>query len=1224
MNEERIKAYLNLIQQLLDCPGEANQILNQSIELVDEGFVQLCERVAQQLQEAGAENNASCLRNLAQQVAAFLNRQTPGGGGESRETQGNATEEDYFNFLMEVLQTTSDSRGNPSVVYPLLQQNLDKLDGNFAQILQAWATETLSEVEENRRVGIAAVISELADLMQQFPLGSRADNLEIGIVGYEISLTGFPPEKLPEIWATLQYNLGNAYSDRIRGERGENLETAIACYQGALEVYTPEAFPQDWAMTQNNLGNAYSDRIRGERGENLETAIACFQAVLQVRTREAFPKQWAGTQNNLGNAYKNRIRGERAENLERAIACYEAALQVRTPEAFPQDWADTQNNLGNAYLYRIRGERGENLERALSYYEAALQVRTPEAFPQDWADTQNNLGLAYCAHMQGERGENLERAIACYEAALQVRTPEAFPQDWATTQNNLGNAYLYRIRGERAENLERAISCYQMALQVYTCKTFPEQWAMTQNNLGTAYNQRIREERAENLERAIACYESALQVYSPKAFPEQWAMTQNNLGNAYSNGIRGERVENLERAICYYEAALEVRTREAFPQDWASTQNNLGNAYKNRIQGEVGDNLERAIACYQNALQVRTPEAFPQDWASTQNNLGLAYCDRIRGKRGENLERAIACYQKALQVRTPEAFPENHAETLFNLGLAYRDASQLQKAFDTFAQAIDTVEFIRSGIIEGGEADKQKLAEEWNQLYREMVKVCLELENYTATLEYAERSKARNLVELLSLRDLYPKGEIPDEKRDLLQQLRREIEVESRRLATDFHPDYTCITQLRQQYNELAPFPSIQFAQIQQLLDENIAIIQWYIFGYGFCAFIVTSHRKEPMVWKSSSEDVSNLVDWLGDYLQTYYAAKEAETEAEAQQWQAEMPSRLQKLAEILHLNELLDQLPETCQHLILVPHIFLHVLPLHALPVSPDVAQRFSVERTSDGSSLVDCFTSVRYAPSCQLLSRLETQPERQFQHLFAIQTPTEDLYQDYEKDLGAVAAIKKQFTDSYILKKEQAKKSEILRRHGTSNGIALHEKLKDSHCAFFFCHGEFNLTSPLDSGLLLADGILTLADIIAHFDLNNCRLVTLSACETGIPDVSTLSDEYISLPYGFLLAGSTNVVASLWTVSAAATALLMLKFYQEERHHANIAIALNHAQRWLRDTTVQGFREWLPTSQLRERYQGIIRDYLNGIEADRGDKAKPFESPFYWAAFSAVGKGV
>ncbi|MGE5659078.1 MAG: hypothetical protein ACM37W_20995, partial [Actinomycetota bacterium] len=183
MNEERIQAYLNLIQQLLTCPsGEENQILNQSFDLVDGGFVQVCELVAQQLQE---ENQAGFLRNLAQQVGEYLNAS----GGEGRETKGNATEEEYLNFLMGLLQAISDSGGNPSVVYPLLKQNLDKLDLNLAQILQIWATQTFREIEEEQAFGIATVIGNFANLIQQFPLGSRADNLEIGVVGYEIVST---------------------------------------------------------------------------------------------------------------------------------------------------------------------------------------------------------------------------------------------------------------------------------------------------------------------------------------------------------------------------------------------------------------------------------------------------------------------------------------------------------------------------------------------------------------------------------------------------------------------------------------------------------------------------------------------------------------------------------------------------------------------------------------------------------------------------------------------------------------------------------------------------------------------------------------------------------------------------------------------------------------------------------------------------------------------------
>ncbi|WP_273247437.1 hypothetical protein [Limnospira indica] len=50
MDEQRVQAYLSLIQELLNCPGEALQILNSHLELVDEGFVQVCELVAAKLQ----------------------------------------------------------------------------------------------------------------------------------------------------------------------------------------------------------------------------------------------------------------------------------------------------------------------------------------------------------------------------------------------------------------------------------------------------------------------------------------------------------------------------------------------------------------------------------------------------------------------------------------------------------------------------------------------------------------------------------------------------------------------------------------------------------------------------------------------------------------------------------------------------------------------------------------------------------------------------------------------------------------------------------------------------------------------------------------------------------------------------------------------------------------------------------------------------------------------
>ncbi|EDX75811.1 hypothetical protein MC7420_6466 [Coleofasciculus chthonoplastes PCC 7420] len=232
MDEERQHAYLTLINALLTCPsGEEGQILQDNAELVDAGLLETMAQVAEAFADRGDENAAQFLIGMANQLGEFL--------GLSDST---ATPEAQLRFLMQVLQATSYSDGNPQVIYPLLQENLHLLDDNFAQILYDWGTAKLAEVEAEPAQAIAATIGNFSNLIQQFPLGSQATNLEIAITGYEVILTIFTRENHSETWATLQNNLGVAYSDRIRGERAQNIENAIASYQAALQVRTREAF----------------------------------------------------------------------------------------------------------------------------------------------------------------------------------------------------------------------------------------------------------------------------------------------------------------------------------------------------------------------------------------------------------------------------------------------------------------------------------------------------------------------------------------------------------------------------------------------------------------------------------------------------------------------------------------------------------------------------------------------------------------------------------------------------------------------------------------------------------------------------------------------------------------------------------------------------------------------------------------------------------------------
>jgi CHAT domain-containing protein len=81
---------------------------------------------------------------------------------------------------------------------------------------------------------------------------------------------------------------------------------------------------------------------------------------------------------------------------------------------------------------------------------------------------------------------------------------------------------------------------------------------------------------------------------------------------------------------------------------------------------------------------------------------------------------------------------------------------------------------------------------------------------------------------------------------------------------------------------------------------------------------------------------------------------------------------------------------------------------------------------------------------------------------------------------------------------------------------------------------------------GVVLAAGEVMGGLSILDFDLEQIRLVTLSACESGLGKF-TGGKGVENLQLAFHLAGCPNVVASLWKVNDAATAALMAKFYHE-----------------------------------------------------------------------------
>ena len=154
---------------------ELNKILQANQELIDPEFLQVMENYATWLEQQGHNNPVAWLRNMVQQLGQYLNPQA-------------GTIEEYQGFLLEVLQAEIESNSDPTVVYPILECRQHLLDDTFAQELQQWARNEFSQGKPEEVAGIAGVIGTLCIHIQQFPLGSRANNQEIAITGYHTLL----------------------------------------------------------------------------------------------------------------------------------------------------------------------------------------------------------------------------------------------------------------------------------------------------------------------------------------------------------------------------------------------------------------------------------------------------------------------------------------------------------------------------------------------------------------------------------------------------------------------------------------------------------------------------------------------------------------------------------------------------------------------------------------------------------------------------------------------------------------------------------------------------------------------------------------------------------------------------------------------------------------------------------------------------------------------------
>lgn len=798
-------------------------------------------------------------------------------------------------------------------------------------------------------------------------------------------------------------------------------------------------------------------------------------------------------------------------------------------------------------------------------------------------------------------------------------------------------------------------------------------------------------------------------------FPSEQARNIATVFFTFSNLIQqfplGNRANNLDIAIIGYELALDIFTHEDFPKKWAATQNNLGNAYSNKITGNRAENINEAIACYQLVLEVYTRKNFPQYWATTQNNLGFAYGEKITGNQVQNIDRAIRCFRLALEFRTPTTLPLGCLQSGRNLGnLAFKEGLW-EIAIEGYEVAINAVEKSRSWSTT--DASRQQILAESIDVYQNIIQAYINNGNLEKAIEYADRSRSKRLVDLMASNDFYAGGEIPPQVQEYLQQhdeLQAQIDAERERLrrqsdSSKQQTDKTPVAltragleaatatiadleaqkqQIWEQMRRLDPVLAgeiqvtpLDFPTIQQLIDKpHTAILNFFTTDNDTHIFIIYKNKSLQLHTCTGFgyQTLHNLVvdEWLSPYL---------DKKNDGGIWYTKISEFLQNLAEKLHLTTLVKNHLTEIEELIIIPHLFWHQIPFAAIPLTvptqinsqtpenkPSGMKRQAIEtftRLGGGKKTIsgtlpsdteiistqylgDKFR-IRYVPSSQILQYCQQRPQ--------LSRITYGTVENADGTLPNAEFECEKIAEFYNIPENQRLKGSS--KATVSNYRQLAKQVQVLHSSH---HASSRLDSPLESRLILADGNITLGQIMSPgFRLPNLSDVFLSCCETNL-GVAGITDDILSLSTGFLCAGARSVVSTLWSVDDLATALFSIFYYQNRQRSLNRTEALQQAQVKLRNLSgkiiATEYKGELETHLQQQQQQAIEkcekanknrkRLFKETPEERRWDeeykqwnaicsrifKVKenlkihcrqelPFAEPYYWAGFICSGLG-
>ena len=789
---------------------------------------------------------------------------------------------------------------------------------------------------------------------------------------------------------------------------------------------------------------------------------------------------------------------------DEAIDCGLRARDVFLAHDDQMEAGRIENNIGNLYFRRDRYLEAEQFQTIAR--ERFLKIGNQAQL----AIINNCLANTHALLHKFQSAEDL------YKQAVQQAENSGLHVTLAEIEGNLGNFTLLQGRYDRAlDYLERSRRRYEEL-------RMPHQSAIAEQEIADAYLE------LNLVPEAAAIYERVI----PK-FAEL--------------GMRAEEA----RAVAY-EARAAVILQQA---DKALELLNRGTDLYQAEENEVGVallKLTEAQLWYteHNSAEAQLAAAAASPvFSSAGATRRLLFARWLEGEAARCqglIEQAASILTETLKEADAKLQADISARCLTSLGLLSANKDR-RAAEDYFRTAINVIEDLRAPL----PAEEFRSAFFADKLvpYNEIVRLCLtdEPPRVAEAFQYVERARSRSLADTLA-GNLRQQAEVRDEfDSELLRQielLREELNYLYSQLnrsgtALQQQMDHQKLEQavgereakLLEKTRQLdhrrrrgATASLLSLPDLQAALGAESALIEYATIDDELLAFVMTN----------------DSIDVIKDL------ARESEVSAEVAQFRFQIDSlrygssklrdHLAVLTERVrrHLTRLYDRLLRRIEPLVgerrvvVVPHRSLHYLPFQALHDGNSyLVERREVVQAPSAAVFLQCLQKkVEGGGGALLFGVADEQIPRVRDEVLAVSSvlPESKVFLD---DAATTAVLRAQASDAAIL-----------------------------HLA---CHAQFRSDNPLFSSLRLGDSWLTVRDT---YGLKlNCRLVTLSACETGVNAVSP-GEELIGLARGFFSAGSPSVLLSLWTVDDEATEELMKTFYSELQQTDSASGALRAAQ--------------------------------------------------------------